>query len=114
MICTVDTDVVVILIGKLHNNYPNGWPLEQGNISATTASTLFVLQKDPVASFLFMHSQDVIPHLHFFGRIKKTAWATWNVYPEINGAFVFILETNSYTQVAPFFPFPGEIHCSTL
>ncbi len=51
MIRTVDTDVVVILIGKLHNivdNYP--------------------------------------------------AWAIWNAYPEVNEAFVFMLE-NSYAQV---------------
>ncbi len=92
-----------------------GWPLEQGNISATTASTLLILcsfreRKIPLPP---SHSQDVIPHLHFFGRIKKTAWAIWNAYPEVNEAFVFMLD-NSYAQVAPFFPFPGEIHCSTL
>ena len=44
-----------------------------------------------------MHLQDVIvPHLSNVKQ-KKTAWATWSIYPEVSEAFVFMLE-NTFAQ----------------
>ena len=53
-----------------------------------------------------MHSQDVIPHHLFLEEPRKQhGLYIWNAYPEVNEAFIFMLE-NSYAQVdttSPFF-----------
>ena len=114
MIRTVDTDVVVILIGEFHNmvdDYPNAelW------VAFGTGKHFCYYSINTICAHLGREQSRCLPPFHaftgcdttssFFGRTKKTAWAIWNAYPEVNEAFIFMLE-NSYAQVdttSPFF-----------
>lgn len=114
MIRTVDTDVVVILIGEFHNIVDN-YPSVELWVAFGTGKHFRYYSINTICTNLGRERSRCLPPFHaftgcdttssFFGRTKKTAWATWNAYPEVNEAFVFMLE-NRFTQVdikSPFF-----------
>lgn len=114
MIRTVDTDVVVILISQFHSvidRYPEAklW------VAFGTGKHFRFYNINSICACLGRERSHCLVPFHaftgcdttssFFGRTKKTTWAIWNIYPEINQAFIHMLE-NPYTEVdgaSPFF-----------
>ena len=96
---TVDTDVVVILIGVIHDiqkSYPNA------NIWVAFGRDKFFCHYNinSVSRDLGKRKSQCLPAFHsitgcdttsaFRGRGKTTAWQTWNNYPDVTDAFSFI------------------------
>lgn len=114
MIRTVDTDVIVIIISQFHSiidHYPEakvwvafgtGKHFRYYNINSICAHLGRERSRCLVPFHAFMGCDTTSS---FFGRTKKTAWAIWNIYPEVNKAFIYMLE-NTYSEVdidSPFF-----------
>ena len=107
MIRTVDTDVIVILIGHFYSivdHYPDAdlW------IAFGTGKHFLYYHLNTICGRLGREQSPCLPPFHaftgcdstssFYGKTKKkTAWATWSIYPEVSEAFVFMLE-NTFAQ----------------
>ena len=101
MVRTVDTDVVVILIGQfydLHKQNPNAdiW------VGFGIGKLFRYYHINTICEHLGRGKCRSLPPFHaftgcdttssFFGKSKKSAWASWNSYPEATEAFLYITE----------------------
>ena len=106
LVRTVDTDVVVILIGKLHcllhSDADICWHLVRESISLTGTSIMHIcndlgeqksLALPPFHSFTGCDTTSA-----FHGRGKKLAWEAWNCYPEVTIAFTY-MASNPYASL---------------
>ena len=80
MIRTVDTDVIVILIGEFHTIHQSFNTLSE-NLGRDKSRSL-----PPFHAFTGCDSTS-----SFFGKTKKSAWEAWNSFPEVNDAFLHIV-----------------------
>ncbi len=107
VIRTVDTDVVVILIGNFHqlltiNHSVSIWVA----VGAGKAFTYFhinsschSLGKDKSLALPVFHSFTGCDTTSgFFGEGKKLAWETWKCYPDVTEAFTH-MALNPYIQL---------------
>ena len=103
----MDTEVVVILIGKFHallTQYPaaNSW------IAFGTGKNSTYLHINIISHALGKDKSTTLPVYHcytgcdttsaFCGKGKKSAWIAWNSYPEVTQAFNYIA-ANPHTPV---------------
>ena len=101
LVRTVDTDVLVILIGKYHflaGKYPSAdiW------VAFGSGKNFVFLHVNAICSTLGKEKSTALPVFHcftgcdttssFFGKGKKSAWEAWGAYPEVTDAFNFIVE----------------------
>ena len=106
MVRTVDTNVVVILIGQFYNIVGQYSEAEIW-VAFGTGKQFRYYSINHVCANLGIDRSLCLPPFHaftgcdttssFFGRTKKTAWATWTAYPEVNEAFLYI-SNNLYSQ----------------
>ena len=104
---TVDTDVVVILVGKFHqlltiNPFVSIWVA----FGAGKAFTYFHINS--ICHSLGENKSLALPVFHsftgcdttsgFFGKGKKLAWETWKCYPDVTEAFTH-MALNPYIQL---------------
>ncbi|KAG0721701.1 hypothetical protein GWK47_045906 [Chionoecetes opilio] len=101
LVRTVDTDVLVILIGKYHflaSKYPSAdiWvAFSSGkNFLSYTSMPSVVLwaKRSPQRYQCSTASQGVIRLLLSLERGKKSVWEAWGAYTEVTDAFNFIVE----------------------
>lgn len=114
LIRTVDTDVVVILIGQFHSvigQYPNAalW------VAFGTGKHFCYYSINTICAHLGQVKSRCLPAFHaftgcdttssFFGKTKKSAWNTWNVYQDVNTAFLYMADNpcNGVNLTSPFF-----------
>ena len=94
LIHTVDTDVVVLAIAMAENMQPECklWVAigTGNNLRYITAQELAAsLGPDRAKSLPVFHAQSGCDTVSSFaGHGKKTAWATWNMLPELTGALL--------------------------
>ena len=111
---TVDTDVIVILIGEfhaIHEAYPNAsiW------IAFGTGKNFCYYHINTMYANLGKDKSRCLPVFHaftgcdstssFFGKTKKSIWAAWNCFPQMSDAFLLIAN-NPFYQVdleSPYF-----------
>ena len=111
---TVDTDVIVILIGEfhaIHEAYPNAsiW------IAFGTGKNFCYYHINTMYANLGKDKSRCLPVFHaftgcdstssFFGKTKKSIWAAWNCFPQVSDAFLLIAN-NPFYQVdleSPYF-----------
>ena len=104
---TVDTDVVVILLGKFHHlislcQNVNIW------VAFGTGKNFTHVHINAVYRQLGMEKSLALPVFHsftgcdttsaFFGRGKKSSWEIWNCYPDVTRAFTNIA-VHPYTEI---------------
>ena len=104
---TVDTDVLVMLIGLFHNmiaSYPSAdiW------IGLGLGKYVQYISVNSTCAFLGAETYRTLPMFHsftgcdttscFFGKGKKSAWKAWKSFPEVTEAFTF-LENHPYYQL---------------
>ena len=104
---TVDTDVIVILVGKYHHiltNYP------QTDIwVAFGKGDYFCLKSiSTICTTLGEDMSKALPIFHaltgcdttstFFGKGKKSAWKAWKAYKDVTNAFLFLAQ-NPFQQL---------------
>ena len=92
LVRTVDTDVVVIIVGKLHtllNDHPSAdvW------IAFGTGKIFTHIHINEICNALGEHQSIALPVFHsftgcdtisaFFGKGKKSAWEAWKSYPNV-------------------------------
>ncbi|KAG0711306.1 hypothetical protein GWK47_020863 [Chionoecetes opilio] len=100
LVRTVDTDVLVILIGKYHflaSKYPSAdiW------VAFGSGKNFLFLHINAICSTLGKEKSTALPVFHsftgcdttssFFGR-GKVVWEAWGAYTEVTDAFNFIVE----------------------
>jgi hypothetical protein len=107
MVRTVDTDVVVILIGKFHHlitlcpdvsiwvAFGTGKHFTYHHINAIYAA---LGTEKSMALPLFHSFTGCDTTSAFFGKGKKSAWEAWKCYPDVTSAFTF-LALNPYHEV---------------
>ena len=108
LIRTVDTDVIVILIGQFHNiidQYPNAelW------VAFGTGENFCYYSINSICETLGRLKSRCLPPFHaftgcdttssFFGKTKKLGWNTWEAYPEVSTAFLHMTE-NDFDEVS--------------
>ncbi|KAG0724207.1 hypothetical protein GWK47_005234 [Chionoecetes opilio] len=101
LVRTVDTDVLVILIGKYHflaSKYPSAdiW------VAFGSGKNFLFLHINAICSTLGKEKSTALPVFHsftgcdttssFFGKGKKSVWEAWGAYTEVTDAFNFIVE----------------------
>ena len=107
LVRTVDTDVVVILIGMFHH-------LLTLNLSAKiwlafgTGKNFAYFDINSISSALGKQKSLALPVFHsfigcdttstFFGKGKKFAWEAWNCYTEATRAFIYIAKLDTDSQ----------------
>ncbi len=99
LVCTVDTDVVVILIGKFHHLLTlcpdvNVWA------AFGTGKSFTYYYVNAIYEDLGKEKSLAVPVFHsftgcdttsaFFGRGKKSAWEAWNCYKDVTRAFTYM------------------------
>ena len=105
LVRTVNTDVIVILIGKFYHLLtlnPNEWHLVKERI------LLIGIIINSVCSSLGEQKSLALPLFHsftgcdttsaFFGRGKKLAWEAWKCYSEVTAAFLD-MAVNPYSSL---------------
>lgn len=107
MVRTVDTDVVVILIGKFHHLMTLCADVK---ICAAfgTGKTFTYININAIYEKLGEEKSQALPVFHsftgcdttssFFGRGKKSAWEAWNCYPQVTHAFTY-MALHPYTEL---------------
>ena len=93
----VDTDVVVIIIGKFHA-LPTKHPTADIWIAFGTGKNFTYIHINAICNALGKCKSMSLPIFHcftgcdttsaFLGKGKKSAWEAWNSYPEVTQAFV--------------------------
>ena len=101
MVCTVDTDIIVILIGHfyaLREQNPNTdiW------VAFGTGKQFCYYHINTIFANLGLEKSQALPPFHaftgcdttssFFGKSKKSAWLAWDSYPEATRAFLHIAQ----------------------
>jgi hypothetical protein len=109
LIRTVDTDVVVLAIACFHRL---SVPVSELWVAFGAGKHLRYLPIHLLATLLGSDRSCALPFFHAFtgcdtvscftGRGKKTAWETWNSFPEITTAFVKL--SSEPADVQPFMP----------
>ena len=102
MICTVDTDVIVILIGQFYS-YCKLNPRADIRVAFGIGKQFryYVRNWEDTSLCPFKVSMlllDVTVRLLFFGKSKKSAWATWVSYPDATETFLHFA-THSYEPI---------------
>ena len=97
MICT---DAIIILNGHFYSiddHYPDAdlW------VAFGTGKHFHYYHLNTICGRLGREQSQCLPPFHaftgcdstssFYGKTKKTAWATWSIYPEVSETFVFML-----------------------
>ena len=100
LVRTVDTDVIIILIGKYHSlctRYPSAdlW------VAFGTGKDFVYFHINEICHNLGTDKSTALPAFHsftgcdttsaFFGKGKKSAWEAWSSYPEVTEAFNFMM-----------------------
>ncbi len=106
LVRTVDTDVVVILIGQFYNIVSQDSE-EEIWVAFGIGKQFRYYSINHICANLGTEKSYCLPPFHaftgcdmtssFFGRTKKTAWATWTAYPEVTKAFMYI-SNNPYCR----------------
>ena len=104
---TVDTDVIVILVGKLYFLKTlcadiNIWVAFGAGKHFMYYHINYIchmLGKDKCLAQLFHSFTGSDTTSAFFGRGKKMAWAAWNCYPDVTEAFTY-MALNPYAQLS--------------
>lgn len=104
---TVDTDVVVILIGKFHHLVSLSQDVDIW-IAFGTGKGFMHIHINAICAGLGRDKSLALPVFHsftgcdttsaFFGRGKKSAWEAWVCYPEVTNAFTYIA-SNPFSNV---------------
>ncbi|KAG1704380.1 Zinc finger protein 91 [Nymphon striatum] len=99
LVRTVDTDVIVILIGKFYYLLTI-CPSAEIWVAFGTGKDFRYININAVAQALGIEISTSLPIFHsftgcdtvssFYGRGKKTAWQAWKAYKEVTEAFVYI------------------------
>ncbi|KAG1707488.1 Amiloride-sensitive sodium channel subunit gamma [Nymphon striatum] len=99
LVRTVDTDVIVILIGKFYYLLTI-CPSAEIWVAFGTGKDFRYININAVAQALGIEMSTSLPIFHsftgcdtvssFYGRGKKTAWQAWKAYKEVTEAFVYI------------------------
>ena len=111
LIRTVDTDVIVILIGQFHNiidQYHNA----QLWVAFGTGKNFYYYSINSICETLGRLKSPLSPSISriyrirrhdttssFFGKTKKSGWNTWEAYPEVSTAFLHMTE-NAFDEVS--------------
>ncbi len=100
LVRTVDTDVVVVLIGKFHAFISNH-PAADLWVAFGTRKSFMYLHINTICNALGREKSMALPIFHsftgcdttsgFFGKGKKSAWDAWKSYPEVTQAFVYVV-----------------------
>ncbi|KAG1688828.1 Hepatic leukemia factor [Nymphon striatum] len=100
LVRTVDTDVIVILIGKFYYLLTI-CPSAEIWVAFGTGKDFRYININAVAQALGIEISTSLPIFHsftgcdtvssFYGRGKKTAWQAWKAYKEVTEAFVYTL-----------------------
>ena len=107
LVPTVDTDVVVIIIGKFHTlltKHPAAdiWIAFRTGKNFTYMHIIAIyhaLGKDKYMSLPIFHCFTGCDTTSaFFGKDKKSTWETWNSYPEVTAAFIY-MSTHPHTPL---------------
>ncbi len=109
LVRTVDTDVMVILIGQFHaviSRHPNAalWVIAFG-----TGKHFCYYSINTICAHLGEVKSRCLPPFHaftgcdttstFFGKTKRSAWNTWNAFSHVNAAFLHMAE-NAFGDVS--------------
>ncbi|KAL9966137.1 hypothetical protein ACROYT_G024162 [Oculina patagonica] len=99
LVCTVDTDVVVILIAQFHM-LSSRWPGSTFWVAFGMGKTFQLLSVNSIRDYLGEEKYRALPFFHaftgcdttsaFLGKGKKSAWEAWNAYPEVTEAFLYV------------------------
>ena len=99
VVCTVDTDVVVILIAQFHT-MPSAWPGSSFWVAFGMRKNFPLLSVNSIYDYLGEQKCRTLPFFHaftgyhttlaFLGKGKKSAWEAWNAYPETTEAFLSV------------------------
>ena len=95
LVCTVDTDVVVIIIGKFHhlltkNPSARVWSFGIGKVFAIC----YALGQSKSLALPFFHCFTGCDTMSgYFGKGKKLAWEAWKCYPDVTTAFTHMALT---------------------
>ena len=99
LVRTVDTDVVVIIIGEFHTLLTKH-PAADIWIAFGTGKNFQYMHINAICHALGKCKSMSLPIFHcftgcdttsaFFGKGKKTAWEAWNSYPEVTKAFIYM------------------------
>ncbi len=108
LVRTVDTDVMVILIGQFHaviSRHPNAalW------VAFGTGKHFCYYSINTICAHLGEVKSRCLPPFHaftgcdttstFFGKTKRSAWNTWNAFSHVNAAFLHMVE-NAFGDVS--------------
>ncbi len=96
LVRTVDTDVIVILIGKYYSIISR-YPAADIWVAFGSGKNFIYLDINAISKDLGVDKFTALPLFHcftgcdttssFFGKGKKSAWEAWNAYPEVTQAF---------------------------
>ncbi len=99
LVRTVDTDVVVVLIGNFYAFISNH-PAADLWVAFGTRKSFMYLHINTICNALGREKSMALPIFHsftgcdttsgFFGKGKKSAWDAWKSYPEVTQAFVYV------------------------
>ena len=111
---TVDTDVVVLLIGKLHIILQE-YPLAEIWVAFGVGKSFTVFSINKICALLGQERSNALPAFHAFtgcdtvcgfnGIGKKTAWQVWKCFDDATEAFLSIVEEpfQKFTEDSPHF-----------
>ena len=99
LVRTVDTDVVVIIIGKFHS-FLGTYPAADIWIAFGTGKNFMNIHINDICNDLGRDKSMSLPIFHcftgcdttsaFLGKGKKSAWEAWKSYPEVTQAFLYM------------------------
>ena len=108
LVRTVDTDVIVIIVEKVHYIHEQH-PAADVWIAFGTGRNFRYLQINAICNALgrekaialpiFTQLLAVIQLLHFFGKGKKSAWHAWKAFPEVSKAFFTWLVIHMFLSI---------------
>lgn len=99
LVCTVDTDVIVIIAGQFYDllqQHPSAdiW------LTFGTGKKFRYFHMNTMCKVLGMEKSVALPVFHyftgcdttsaFFGKGKKSAWEAWKSFPEVTSAFLYM------------------------
>ena len=107
LICTVDTDVVVILIGRF-DKLTAICPMANIWVAFGTGKNFTYYHVNYIAKTIGAEKSASLPVFHsftgcdtvsaFYGKAKASAWTAWKCFPEVTEAFCYIAK-NPFTDL---------------